>query len=61
MDIMWHIPASKAIHQLRHVAASMMRVRVRAAEVDIRDLSSYLVGLYIAVVLIQAHIHIHCR
>ena len=48
MDILWHIPVSKAIHQLRHIAESMMHVHVRATKIGIRDLSSYLVGPIIA-------------
>ncbi|THH05069.1 hypothetical protein EW146_g10002 [Bondarzewia mesenterica] len=43
MDILWYIPGSESIHRLRHVAASMMRKRVQAKGVKIRDLSSYLI------------------
>ncbi|KZT24130.1 cytochrome P450 [Neolentinus lepideus HHB14362 ss-1] len=49
MDIAWHLPASKHIHELRHLAARMMRRRIAAASnekvgMGFRDLSSYLIS-----------------
>lgn len=44
MDILWHLPASEAVHCLRRNAAELMRIRVRSKDVEIRDLSSYLVS-----------------
>ncbi|KAI0700471.1 cytochrome P450 [Cytidiella melzeri] len=42
LDILWHIPGGGAMHSLRQSAASMMRTRVQASHVKIRDLTSYL-------------------
>ncbi|KAJ7583448.1 cytochrome P450 [Mycena floridula] len=42
LDILWHIPGSRSVHYLREVAASLMRTRVKASDVKIRDLTSYL-------------------
>ena len=46
LDIMWHIPVSKSVHRLRHRSAAMMRRRVQSKDVQIWDLSSYLVNLF---------------
>jgi len=43
MDILWHLPSSEVMHRVRKSAASMMRNRVNAVNVKIRDLSSYLI------------------
>lgn len=43
MDIIWKLPGSASMHYLRGVAAQMMRTRVQASNVRIRDLASYLV------------------
>ncbi|KAI0341085.1 cytochrome P450 [Trametopsis cervina] len=42
MDIMWHIPAGRSMHRLLEIAEDMMRTRVQAGAVKIRDLTSYL-------------------
>ncbi|KAF8529305.1 cytochrome P450 [Hysterangium stoloniferum] len=45
MDIIWHLPVGKSMHKIRHRAAAMMRARVKAEkDVDMRDLSSHLLG-----------------
>ncbi|KAJ7590098.1 cytochrome P450 [Mycena floridula] len=41
-DILWHLPSSGSLHQLRDLAASLMRARATVTGVKIRDLASYL-------------------
>ncbi|KAF8526942.1 cytochrome P450 [Hysterangium stoloniferum] len=44
MDIMWHLPAGSEMQKLRNFAAETMRARIKAdQDVQIRDLSSYLI------------------
>ncbi|KAI0833790.1 cytochrome P450 [Trametes gibbosa] len=43
MDIMWHIPATKDMHQIVRLASQMTRTRVQSKDLpDFRDLISYL-------------------
>ncbi|TFK46442.1 cytochrome P450 [Heliocybe sulcata] len=45
MDIVWHLPTTKHMHQLHHLAGHMMRRRMDASgTVDHKDLSSYLIS-----------------
>ena len=45
LDILWHMPATKNMHTLEHLAATMMQRRMRSKDLpEFRDLSSYLVS-----------------
>ncbi|KAF8069224.1 cytochrome P450 [Lyophyllum atratum] len=45
LDILWHLPASQDVHQLRRAAQRMMQNRVKQSKnVDIQDVSSYLLA-----------------
>lgn len=47
MDIVWHLPFGKSMHQIRHRAAEMMRKRQSSKQTtDVSDLASYLVRLF---------------
>ncbi len=43
IEILWHLPGGEAMHRARRRAEDMMRNRIAAQGVTIRDLSSYLV------------------
>lgn len=44
MDIIWHLPVGRPVTRLRDIAASLMRTRIKSdADVELRDLTSYLV------------------
>ncbi|KAJ8486823.1 hypothetical protein ONZ51_g4573 [Trametes cubensis] len=43
LDILWHVSATKSMHTLEHLAAEMMRTRVKSKDLpEFRDLTSYL-------------------
>ncbi|KAJ8463955.1 hypothetical protein ONZ51_g9915 [Trametes cubensis] len=43
LDILWHMPATKNMHTLEHLAATMMQRRMKSKDLpEFRDLSSYL-------------------